>query len=98
MVNSPHILAQVASLAKERTDFELFTGDSGQPVRLRNRTAKLWIMRADENGSMYDRWSSDEGLRIVKLDDSEIEQGPEAVWEHLRALADEQISNREETQ
>ena len=96
MADPAHILAQVANLASGRAEFELFTGENGQPVRLRNRAAQLWIMRADENGSMYDRWSSDEGLRIVKLDDSEIEQGPEVVWENLRALADEQISNRED--
>ena len=96
MANSSHILAQVAALAQERLDFELFTGEGGQPVRLRNRAARLWIMRADENGSMYDRRSSDEGLRILQLNETDIEQGPAAVWEHLRALADENISNRED--
>lgn len=97
MANAPHILQQVIGLAKGRDDFELFTGKGGQPVRIRNRAAHLWVMRADENGSMYDRWSVDEGLQIVKLDDTEIEQGPVAVWEHLCALADENISHREES-
>ncbi len=99
MVNAPHILAQVMdlALAAGRADFELFTGKGGQPVRLRNKAANLWIMRAKEDGSMYDRWSSDEGKHFVKLSETEIEQGPKALWEHLRALADENISNREET-
>jgi len=97
MAAAPHILQQVITHAEGRDDFELFTGEGGQPVRIRNRAARLWVMRADENGSMYDRWSSDEGLQIIKLDKTEIEQGPEAVWEHLRALADENISHREDT-
>ncbi len=97
MSAAPHILEQVIALAKTRDDFELFTGEGGQPVRLRNRAAKLWMMVERENGSMYDRWSSDEGYRLVKLTKDEIEQGPAALWDHLRRLADENISNREDT-
>ena len=97
MAEALHILEQVIAHAKGRDDFELFKGEGGQPVRLRNRAAKLWIMRANENGSMYDRWSDDSGLHFVKLSETEIEQGPEALWEQLRTLADEQISHREDT-
>ncbi len=97
MSTSPHILEQVITLATGRDDFELFMGKGGQPVRLRNHAARLWVMRAKEDGSIYDRWSSDSGLQFVKLTEDEIEQGPKALWKHLCALADENISNREET-
>jgi hypothetical protein len=97
MANTPHILEQVIALAKGRDDFELFMGEGGQPVRIRNRAARLWIMRDSENGSMYDRWSSDDGYRFVQLTEDEIEQGPAKVWEHLCTLADDIISHREET-
>ena len=98
MSDAQHILEQVIAFAQAagRDDFELFTGESGQPVRQRNRAARLWIMRADENGSMYDRWSSDEGAQLVKLEKPETEQGPAAGFTHLCALADRNISNREE--
>ncbi len=97
MASTPHILEQVIALAKGRDDFELFTGEGGQPVRLRNRAANLWIMRASEDGSMYDRWSDDSRMQFVRLTETEIEQGPEALWEQLRILADENISYREDT-
>ncbi len=99
MVNAPHILAQVAdlALAAGRADFELFTGKRDQPVRIRNHAANLWIMRADEDGSMHDRWASDEGKRLIKLGETDIEQGPAALWAQLRTLADDIISNREDT-
>lgn len=97
MAKAPHILAQVIALAKGRDDFELFTGEGGQPVRLRNRAANLWVMVKREDGSMYDRWSDDEGYQLVKLTETEIEQGPAALWEQLRTLADENISHREES-
>jgi len=97
MAEALHILEQVIAHAKGRDDFELFKGEGGQPVRLRNRAANLWIMRASEDGSIFDRWSSDAGMRFVKLSETESEQGPEALWEQLCRLADEQISHREET-
>ncbi len=96
MAQAPHILEQVIALAKGRDDFELVKGKGGQPVRLRNRAANLWIMRAAEDGSIFDRWSSDSGLQFVKLNETEIAQGPEALWEQLCRLADENISQREE--
>ena len=97
MAEAPHILTQVIAIAAGRDDFELFTGEGGQPVRVRNKAANLWVMVERENGSMYDRWSSDEGYQFVKLTESEIEQGPAALWEQLRTLADENISHREDT-
>jgi len=99
MAEAQHILAQVIALAIQagRADFALFQGKNGQPVRIRNNAANLWIMRATEDGSMYDRWSDDEGKQLIKLTETEIEQGPAALWEQLRTLADENISHREDT-
>ncbi len=98
MAEAPHILEQVMALAKGHDDFELFKGKGGQPVRLSNDAANLWIMRASEDGSIYDRWSNESRMQFVRLTETEIEQGPAALWEQLRALADENISHREDTQ
>ncbi len=99
MAAPSHILEQVSALALSdgRTDFKLLVAHDGKLVRISIPTAGIWVMRADEDGSMMDREMDVCRAHFVKLTHDEIEQGAGAIYANLRDLAEEMISNTEET-
>jgi hypothetical protein len=66
-----HPLAAVAALAAKRGGpaLELLARDHGRLlVRLRCARPPLWVMMADEDGSVWDKWTSDvPAIRFVKI-------------------------------
>lgn len=81
-----HPLVRAAALPGA-AGWELVVNPEAGVVRLRHRGARLWCMVARENGSMWDRWSDDEGLRFVMLTDAEAASGPKAIAARLAAAA-----------
>lgn len=98
MTAALHVLQHVTALASSdgRGDFQLVSAQDGRLVRLNIPTANLWVMRGTEDGSMMDREMDYIRKQFVKLTESEIEQGPSAIYANLRDMADEIISNLEE--
>lgn len=84
----PHPLHAVSELAKARNSLphKLIVEHGGALVRLRTACG-LWVMRGTEDGSMYDRWSFDDGLKSVKLTEDQIAADPQAILDHLLAVS-----------